>query len=276
MNQQNPDDERTDDPQQMSDAEAKQKAYYNQIAGEYDDHYASEPAMKYRETLFDRIFVGQQLDGLRVLDAMAGGGQNSAYFHRRGCQMSAIDISESQVEHYRRRYPDAEVFCGSALTTPFPDGQFDLVVTDSMHHLHPQVSEGLNEFSRLLKPGGRLVIWEPSSGSVLDLIRKAWYKLDRRYFEDNEESLDVDALHRDHSDQFDLTFKYYGGNLAYVFVVLSMALRIPVRAVNFYATPLLFLERLISPLQTKLTSLWVLAEFKKKHASSGSNAAEPM
>lgn len=274
MNQQNSEDERAD-PRVMSDAEANQKAYYNQIAGEYDDHYASAPAMKYRETLFDRIFADEPLDGLRVLDAMAGGGQNSSYFYRRGCQMSAIDISESQVEHYKRRYPDAEVVCGSALTTPFPDEQFDLVVTDSMHHLHPQVSEGMNEFFRLLKPGGRLVIWEPSAGSVLDLIRKAWYKLDRRYFEDNEESLDVDVLHRDHSDQFDLSFKYYGGNLAYVFVVLSMALRIPVRAVNFYATPLLFVERLISPLQTKLTSLWVLAEFKKRQVDTGSYAGEP-
>lgn len=267
MNHQNPEEENPDTGA-MSEAEAKQRAYYNQIAAEYDDHYASEPAMRYRETLFDRIFEDQRLEGLRVLDAMAGGGQNSSYFYRRGGRMSAIDISESQVEHYKRRYPDAEVVCGSALSTPFPDGNFDLIVTDSMHHLHPRVSEGMDEFFRLLKPGGRLVIWEPSAGSVLDLIRKAWYKLDRRYFEDNEESLDVEELHRDHSDQFDLTFKYYGGNLAYVFVVLSMALRIPVRAVKFYATPLLFLERLTSPLQTKLTSLWVLAEFKKRHEQS--------
>lgn len=268
MNQQNTDDEKTD-PGAMSETELRQKDYYNRIAVEYDDHYASEPAMRYRDRLFDRIFEGEQLDGLKTLDAMCGGGQNSTYFYKKGCRMSAIDISESQVEHYKLRFPDAEVICGSSLSTPFPDDHFDLIVTDSMHHLHPRVSEGMQEFFRILKPGGRFVIWEPSAGSVLDLIRKAWYKLDRRYFEDNEESVDVDELHRDHSDQFDLTFKYYGGNLAYVFVVLSMALRISVPAVRFYARPLLFLERLISPLQTKLTSLWVLAEFQKRPSRAG-------
>jgi ubiquinone/menaquinone biosynthesis C-methylase UbiE len=40
----------------------------------------------------------------------------------------------------------------------------------------------MKEFYRILKPGGHLLLWEPSAGSILNLLRKIWYKLDKKYF----------------------------------------------------------------------------------------------
>lgn len=248
----------------FSESEEKQQRYYDRIAENYDQHYGSSHNLAYRERVFDRVLGGMDFAGMRVLDAMCGGGQNAAYFVARGCQVTGVDISEKQCEQYRRRFPDSQVVCASALDTGLPDGGFDLVFTDSLHHLHPHVDDGIREFHRLLRPGGSLVVWEPSSGSAFDYLRKAWYRLDRKYFEDNEASIDIDRLARDHAAGFDLAEVLYGGNLGYLLVGLSMAMRIPIRLVEHYAPALLRVEEAVLPLQGRRTALWVLARLIKR------------
>lgn len=247
----------------LSETEAKQRAYYDSISETYDQHYGSEHNIAYREQILQDIFADESLQGAKVLDAMCGGGQNSAFFISRGCQVTGVDISENQCEHYIKRFPGASVLCASALETGLEDNSFDFVFTDSLHHLHPHVKQGVAEFHRVLRPGGALVVWEPSAGSVVDHARKLWYRLDKEYFEDNEASIDIARLAAEHSGQFELEDAIYGGNLGYVFVVLSMAMRIPVRWVDRYAPALLRAERALTPFQRRVNSLWVLARLRK-------------
>ena len=248
----------------IGESESKQRAYYDSIADTYDDHYGSDQNLIYRTRVFDRVLGATQLRGRKVLDAMCGGGQNSTYFVGRGADVTGIDISAKQCEHYKRRFPDNEIICGSALDTGLPDASFDLVFTDSLHHLHPSVDDGVRELSRVLRPGGLLVAWEPSAGSVFDYARKLWYRLDRRYFEDNEASIDVRRLASDHADRLRLERAVFGGNLAYVFVGLSMAMRIPIKWLDYYAEPLFRVEDVLTAFQRRLTALWVMALFEKR------------
>jgi len=252
-------DERT-----LSETEAKQRAYYDQISGTYDSHYGSDHNIAYRARVFDRFLGDEDLRGKKVLDAMCGGGQNTSYFVARGCDVTGVDISEKQCEHYARRFPESRVICGSALETGLESGTFDVVFTDSLHHLHPHVNDGIRELIRVLKPGGRLLVWEPAAGSMIDHARRLWYRLDRKYFEDNEASIDIARVCEQHAEALELERALYGGNLAYMFVVLSMALRIPVKLVDIYAPAAFWIEDRITPLQRQLTSLWVLAMFRKK------------
>ncbi len=245
-------------------SETKQRAYYDEISGTYDEHYASKHNLAYRSQVSDRLFADRPLEGVKLLDAMCGGGQNSAYFARRGCRITGVDISEKQCEHYRRRFPEATVLCRSALDTGLPSESFDLVITDSLHHLHPDVDAGVRELARVLRPGGSLVVWEPSAGSVFDRARQLWYRRDGRYFEDNEASIDIERLARDQADTFRLERAIYGGNVGYLLVSMSMAMRIPLSWVDVYAGPMLRLEDAVSRLQGRLTSLWVLAELVKR------------
>lgn len=245
-------------------SERKQAAYYDEIAATYDEHHGSRHNLAYRARVFDKLFAGRSLDGVRVLDALCGGGQNSVYFAARGARVTGVDISEKQVEHYRRRFPGGAAHCRSALDTGLPDASYDLVITDSMHHLHPHVDAGVRELARVLRPGGSLVVWEPSAGSALDHARRLWYRLDPTYFEDNEASIDVDRLARDHADLLRLERAVYGGNLGYLLVSMSMVLRIPLRVVDLYAEPMLKIDDALSRVQRKLTSLWVLAELVKR------------
>lgn len=245
-------------------SERKQQAYYDSIAETYDEHYGSDHNLDYRERIFDRFFGDRDLGGVEVLDAMCGGGQNSAYFFGRGADVTGVDISEKQCEHYRRRFPRSRVICRSALDTGLADASFDLVFTDSLHHLHPAVDDGVRELHRVLRPGGSLVVWEPAAGSVFDHARRLWYRLDRTYFEDNEASIDIARLARDHGDRLVLRRAEYGGNVAYLLVGLSMALRIPVSWVGRYAPAAFGVERALAPLQGRRSALWVLAELTRR------------
>jgi SAM-dependent methyltransferase len=135
---------------------------------------------------------------------MCGGGPNTGYFLSKGATVAGVDISDRQCEIYRRRYPSSTVVCASLNQAPFCAKHFDVVVTESLHHLHPELDRGVAGLHRLLKPGGYLLIREPTAGSMFDLMRQAWYKLDSRYFQDNERSISLQRLVKDQSGQLTL------------------------------------------------------------------------
>ena len=247
-----------------SETEDKQREYYNRIAANYDAHYSTKEALHYRYQVFDNFLKGNDFNGLKVLDAMCGGGENSGFFLAKGADISGVDISSEQCRFYRNRFPAADCRCESILQTSFPDNSFDFIITESLHHLPPQVDKGINEMVRILRPGGRLLIWEPSSGSFLDLIRKIWYRLDNVYFQDNEGSIDFSTLAQEHQNHLQLLQHMYGGNLANLFVLSSMQFRIPTAWVQYYAPLLLPLDRFISRFQGKRSACWILAMFQKK------------
>lgn len=244
--------------------EQSQKAYYNAIAPVYDQHYNHPDAQAYLREVYDRIMGQTEMRDWAVLDAMSGGGQSAAYFLSRGSDVTGLDISEKQCGFYRKHFPDSKVACASVLKTPFRDSHFDLVVTNSLHHISPEIDSGVRELERILKPGGYLLLWEPSAGSLFDSVRKWWYRLDPDYFQEEEASIDLEHLLARHGNSFELVKKSYGGNVAYLFVYLSMAFRIPVRWVRFYAKPLMILENILARFQSRWCALWVLALLRKK------------
>ena len=248
----------------MPGLEQSQKAYYDAIAPVYEEHYGHPHAREYLRGVYDRMMSRIELRGSVVLDAMSGGGQGAEYFLSRGSDVTGMDISEKQCEFYGRRLPDPKVVCASVFKTPFRDSYFDLIVTNSLHHVFPEMASVVRELGRILKPGGYFLIWEPTAGSVFDGLRRLWYRLDPAYFQEEEASVDLKQLLREHGDRFELVKKIYGGNLAYLFVYLSMAFRIPVGWVRHYARPLVILENILAKLQTRLSALWVSALFRKK------------
>lgn len=248
----------------LTKTELDQKKYYNKIAEEYESHYNNEYTQLYRTKLYDSFLNRENFNGINVLDAMCGGGEATEYFLSKGAIVTGVDISENCCEIFRKKFPHMKVYCSSMLCTELESASFDFIITDSLHHLHPDVNHGITEILRLLKPGGSFMFWEPTNGSIFDIIRKMWYRFDSKYFQPNELSIDAKKILNDHHEKIEILSIKYGGNLAYILVNLTMALRLPIRYLKFYARPAIFVENILNKIQPKFFSFWVLCLVKKK------------
>jgi len=93
-------------------------------------------------------------------------------------------------------------------------------------------------------------------------VRRVWYRFDR-FFSDNEASIDIERLQTDFQSQFELKRVQHLGNVAFLLVLNSLIFRIPPRAKSFFSPLLLKLEPVINKLQTKLTSCFVVTQWRK-------------
>jgi SAM-dependent methyltransferase len=122
---------------------------------------------------FDAAFQTLSLTGKeKVLEIGAG---SHSYFLRsffeKGCDCTGVDIC-FRVEkggvapfYYRRILADMN-------KTPFVDGAFDVVMASATTHHSPYIGRVLGEMSRLVRPGGLMVIInEPVKGLLKSLSR---------------------------------------------------------------------------------------------------------
>ena len=113
-------------------------------------------------------------DGARVLEAGCGPGHLSIRLARRhGLDVTGLDLDPAMIARAQanaghpgnggQRRPSFLV--GNAAALAFPDASFDLVVsTLSMHHWADPTA-GLAEIGRVLRPGGRALIWDFRPGA---------------------------------------------------------------------------------------------------------------
>lgn len=245
--------------------EASQRDHYDKIGGEYDLHYSDKWSQAYREDFLSApMFRGYNLKGKKVLDAMCGGGQLAAYMQAQGAEVWGLDISEVQVEALKVRRPEVNTTVGSIFRMPYEDNTFDAVgICNALHHLHPHIDQALLEIHRVLKPGGCFGFSEPASGTFLDLLRQLWYRFDP-LFEESEKAVDLEAMERTCQDLFDFQSDEYVGNLAYIFVLNSMILRVPMSLKNAYSPWMLRAEGVLNKVLPKFLSCAVVCSWRKK------------
>ena len=76
----------------------------------------------------------------------------------RGHEVIGVDQSGAMLEIARKKLPSADFREGDLTALPLPDRSVDAVVCAlALVHV-PQVASALNEFARVLRPGGRVVI----------------------------------------------------------------------------------------------------------------------
>jgi SAM-dependent methyltransferase len=103
--------------------------------------------------------------GLKVLDLGSGLGEASIWFALQGAEVTALDISSGMLEVVRQfatRYGVAvSTFHGSATDlSDFSSETFDIVYGANVLH-HVDIATCVGEASRVLRPGGRAVFWDP-------------------------------------------------------------------------------------------------------------------
>lgn len=160
---------------------AKTQSFYDRIAEVHNlalriNGYRSSVA-KYLKSL--DLKIGPES---YVLDAGSGTGIVTLGFRDAGFrpkQTVALDLSQNSLaiarDQFRKeRKKRVSVAQGNILTLPFADDTFDLILTCGVLE-YVALEDGLGEMSRVLKPGGRLVMIpvKPSLvGSVLELLYK--------------------------------------------------------------------------------------------------------
>jgi len=120
--------------------------------------------------------VAGPLKEKRVLDAGCGDGTYSLEAAERGALVTGVDLSMDMLAAARERSAARGIRVdwrqGDVLALPFRDSSFDLAIAITLLCLLPDARGAVRELSRVLVPGGRLVIG--------DLHRWSLWALERR------------------------------------------------------------------------------------------------
>ncbi len=93
-----------------------------------------------------------------ALDAACGTGRFAEFLSRRGHRVIGVDSSPEMLALARQRVPDGEFRLGELDRLPLPDESVDVIVSAlALEHV-PRLEPVLAEFTRVLRPGGDLVI----------------------------------------------------------------------------------------------------------------------
>jgi 2-polyprenyl-3-methyl-5-hydroxy-6-metoxy-1,4-benzoquinol methylase len=114
----------------------------------------------------------------RVLDIGCGVGTFTLELARMGVDVVGLDYSEESISICRRLTQEqnlkAEFVRADATDTKLDSESFDVVLAaDLVEHLYPDVFKKLiSETKRLLKPGGKLLIWTPNPGHIFEFLKQ--------------------------------------------------------------------------------------------------------
>jgi dolichol-phosphate mannosyltransferase len=135
----------------------------------------------YRQTFIknniERIIFSEFPDGSQLLHAGCGGGQADTSISRR-LNITALDISPPALQFYSRNNPNAGAVChGSILDLPFPDASFDGYYNMGVveHFTHEDIRKIFQEAARVLRPGGKLVIFWPHARATSVFVLRIWH-----------------------------------------------------------------------------------------------------
>ncbi|WP_169577558.1 class I SAM-dependent methyltransferase [Sinimarinibacterium sp. CAU 1509] len=139
---------------------------------------------------FDRVMLGEMRRGraalaqtlkhcTRVADMGCGDGSSTAALKAAGVgQVLGIDASPYLLSHAKNSYPELSFQQGLAERTLLPPSSLDGISACYLfHELPPPAAEqALQEFARVLRPGGRLSLLEPSDMQFVAGPRELWRK----------------------------------------------------------------------------------------------------
>ena len=144
-------------------SEEQVRTMFDRIAGVYD---LMNSVMtiglhhRWRERAADLAGVGP---GDRVLDVATGTGDLAMALKRRvGDEGEVVgsDFSERMLELARAKAHDVEFEQGNALDLPYEDASFDAATVGFGARNFSDLARGLAEITRVVRPGGRVVVLE--------------------------------------------------------------------------------------------------------------------
>jgi len=126
----------------------------------YDTLYGRIFRTLHQETLGSMIDTIQPVD--QVLEVACGTGYTTAYLTDLGLNVIATDLTPAMMERAQETTGSRGVKFveANALSLPFPDGAFELVISTRFMHLFPEEMQlrVLRELSRVTSSGGHVLV----------------------------------------------------------------------------------------------------------------------
>ncbi len=246
-----------------------QAQHYAEIHGAYKAHYYDDASMAYRRRfIYEPLFAHVDLDGKSVAELACGSGANSLELKRLfpTARLTGYDISQSACADYRALTGSpAHIFDLTKLADP-PDVHDAAFVIGGIHHCVAGLDATFRNMARLLRPGGALMMMEPSNDCFLAGLRNLWYQRDGLFEAESERALKHDEIAGEAAPWFTPKWKRYFGGPAYYAILNSLVLRIPLRAKPALAAVLTPLERLYGLLPGRTPFAAFLAEWRRTDA----------
>jgi ubiquinone/menaquinone biosynthesis C-methylase UbiE len=129
---------------------------YDLVAEEYANRFFNElegkPFDRNILTWFSRLIPGHE----KVIETGCGPGEIARFLKDQGVNISGIDISQNMIDAAKRLNPDIDFSQGDMLNLKLEnDSIFGIVAFYAIVHFTlPEVKSALQEFKRVLKPGG--------------------------------------------------------------------------------------------------------------------------
>ena len=139
-------------------------AHWDRRATHFDEDFGHSIRTPAERAAWDRIFevVLPRQSGLEALDAGCGTGFLSFELAGRGHRVTGVDFAPAMIAEARRKAAERSLAVrfeeGDAEQLPLGPASFDLVISRHVLWTLPHPPEAINEWIRVLRPGGRLVI----------------------------------------------------------------------------------------------------------------------
>jgi demethylmenaquinone methyltransferase/2-methoxy-6-polyprenyl-1,4-benzoquinol methylase len=160
--------------------EEQVRAMFDRIARVYDPINSVMTAglhQRWRERAADLAALEP---GQRALDVATGTGDLALALRERvgpAGDVVGCDFSEAMLELARRKAPDIRFEHANALELPYDDGEFDAATVGFGARNFADLPRGLTEMTRVVRPGGRVVVLEITTPerTPLSFFFRIWF-----------------------------------------------------------------------------------------------------
>jgi len=160
----------------------KKNPWYTENQFEATHKYA-RPTIQRRYTFIfnsiEKYLQSNTKRPLRTLDAGCGDGvQLQGIIQIPELEIWGIDYNPVRTVRAQERFPTVNIVWGDLLRTPFKNGIFDVVLCSQVIEHIPQDDLLLQEFAKVIKPEGFLILGAPNEGCFMARLRN--YIFERR------------------------------------------------------------------------------------------------
>jgi arsenite methyltransferase len=139
------------------------------VAAQLEAFYRRRQVRQRRALVLEALAPEQ---GDAILDVGCGPGFYVADLLERGATVTGVDSSLAMLAIARQRAPGASLLEGTATQLPLDDATFDRALSVQVLEYVADVDGALAELRRVLRPGGRLLIWD------IDWSTLSWHSRD--------------------------------------------------------------------------------------------------